>query len=162
MRIGPLTANQAAEQALIQESVTMRSCSAPCILVTDDEAAIKDLICEILESSGYTVYAAADGRQAITCLRLNRIDLLITDLVMPEQEGLETIRLARQIQPDIKVLAMSGGTNVYLRMAGLLGASATLRKPFSMDELSSTVEHLVGRATNPHSGGSQILEDLST
>ena len=122
--------------------------TSPSILVADDETAIKELVREMLESSGYKVYTASDGREVITCLRENPVDLLITDLVMPEQEGVETICQARQMLPELKVIAISGGATLYLKIARLLGATATLQKPFSMDALISTVERLLGAPTD--------------
>jgi DNA-binding NtrC family response regulator len=104
----------------------------PCVLVVDDHEEIRELLREILEDDGYTVVEAGDGRGALAALRVSRIDLVLTDLVMPELEGLGTIREILRLAPGIPVVAMSGAAGgTYLQAARLMGACETLRKPFS-------------------------------
>jgi DNA-binding NarL/FixJ family response regulator len=88
---------------------------------------------------------AGNGRQAMQQITQNAdIDLMITDLVMPEQEGIETIRMVRKVRPDLKVIAMSGAAGgSYLGSATMLGASASLQKPFSTGELLRTVRDVL-------------------
>lgn len=74
----------------------------------DDEGAICDLFREILTGSGYEVALAGDGKRALEALATSEFDLMITDLVMPDQEGIETIRAVRRAQPKLKVIAVSG------------------------------------------------------
>jgi CheY-like chemotaxis protein len=102
------------------------------ILVVDDELSIRVLFRKVLERAGYEVVEAANGEAAMSRIREGRISLIITDLVMPDQEGVETIRRLRESYPEIKVIAMSGAFGGrLLRTAELLGAQATLMKPVS-------------------------------
>ena len=118
------------------------------VLIIDDEPQIRDLLTNILEMEGYAVRAAADGRQGVEAYRRNPADLVVTDMIMPEQEGIETIRELRQLNPQVKVVAMSGGgriePNTYLELAKRMGAAHTLTKPFSVQEVIDTVKRLVG------------------
>jgi CheY-like chemotaxis protein len=103
------------------------------ILVVDDDPAVRDVVTSMLESAGYEVTKAGNGREALQILRQTTIDVVITDLVMPEQEGIETIKLVRRDYPETKVIAMSGAFGGdYLRIAGYLGAHGTLAKPLQM------------------------------
>ncbi|MFC1629367.1 response regulator [Gemmatimonadota bacterium] len=117
------------------------------ILVIDDEENIRELVRAILENAGYTVLEAADGSIGIEVFRANQVDLIITDLIMPGKEGIETISELKKEQPDVKVIAMSGAVNssTYLHMAGSLGADETISKPFHMHELLETVERLLNQ-----------------
>lgn len=114
------------------------------ILVVDDESAVRSLFHEILQQSGYQVLTAGDGDQALKALRHQQIDLVLTDLVMPEREGIETIRIMRKEQPSLKIIAMSGAfAGGFLETAKMLGADCTLAKPVSAEILVKTVEHLL-------------------
>ena len=114
------------------------------ILVVDDEESIRKLLETILTAEGYDVCAAADGREAVEVMRQRNIDLVITDLVMPESEGLETIQTLRGGQPALKIIAMSGAFGgKFLSAAIKLGASATLLKPIGRDRLLSTVRDVL-------------------
>jgi CheY-like chemotaxis protein len=118
------------------------------ILVVDDEDAIRELFQDLLSAAGYQVLVASDGRQAVDLLRRGMTpDLLITDLVMPNQEGIETIQAVRQQFPKMKIIAMSGAFGgQFLRMAKLLGADATLMKPIQVDQLCVTVDQVLKKA----------------
>jgi PAS domain S-box-containing protein len=115
------------------------------ILIVDDDDSIRRLLRYSLTSDGYAVMEAGNGRQAMQQITQNAdIDLMITDLVMPEQEGIETIRMVRKVRPDLKVIAMSGAAGgSYLGSATMLGASASLQKPFSTGELLRTVRDVL-------------------
>ena len=109
---------------------------------------MRELVREILEQAGYRVIEAPDGKAGMRAFRDHRPNLVITDLFMPEQEGIQTIRELRAEAPDTKILAISGGgtfgfSNV---LAGLehLGADGTLRKPFHRRELLSTIDQAFG------------------
>ena len=117
------------------------------ILVADDEDGVRFYLRKVLESSNYEVREASDGRQAIHDARSEPIDLVITDLVMPEQEGIETIQVLRKEAPHIRIIATSGAFNgQFLGVAKLLGADAILSKPISSQALLEKVaELLVGR-----------------
>lgn len=113
------------------------------ILVVDDEDDVRELLADILSEAGHRVRQAEDGKAAMLRLAELSVDLLITDLIMPEREGLETISRIRTERPEMKIIAMSGSFEPsYLRAARLLGADRTLQKPFSFDDVLSTVGQL--------------------
>jgi DNA-binding NtrC family response regulator len=114
------------------------------ILLVDDDADVRNVLAQMLESGGYRVFEAEDGKQAVAEARRQPIDLLITDLVMPEQEGIETIKLLRREYPAMKIIAMSGAFGGdFLTVAGYLGATETLQKPLHLDTILSTVERVL-------------------
>lgn len=119
------------------------------ILVIDDDAAVREVVREMLRLEGYDVTIAENGRQAIELLGERRFDLVITDLIMPEKEGIETIAEIRRTNKDMPILAISGGGRIgpgdYLETARYLGADATLAKPFARQELLRTVDSLLNR-----------------
>jgi CheY-like chemotaxis protein len=115
------------------------------ILVVEDDATVRGLIKKVLSARGFTVHDVADGRIALDVARTGNFDLVITDLVMPEVEGLETIRLLKRDRPTLEILAVSGAYGgAFLHAAELLGARATLAKPFDADTLVAAVERIVG------------------
>jgi CheY-like chemotaxis protein len=117
------------------------------ILMIDDDDDFRDMLRRVLERVGYKVTEANNGRKGIEHVRTAPTDLIITDLLMPEQEGLETIRQLRQEFPAIKILVISGsgriGTLDFLRVAEQFGASRSLRKPIDFQELRDTVRELL-------------------
>jgi len=117
------------------------------ILVADDEAGIRRLVARTLERAGFTVTCVADGSAALARIDAEWFDLLVTDLIMPETEGLETIMRLRQTHPDLPIIAISGGNprgpGDFLAMAQILGAKAILRKPFECDDLLATVQRIL-------------------
>jgi CheY-like chemotaxis protein len=118
----------------------MNAKPSQCVLVVDDDPGVRDVIRSMLEAAGYTVLMAENGKEAIRLLKTERADLILTDLVMPEQEGIETIKTLRREYPEIKVIAMSGAFGGdYLRIASYLGAHATLAKPIQMEKLLALV-----------------------
>lgn len=127
------------EDSLMEERATAR------ILVVDDDAGVREVIRSMLESAGYDVLAAENGREAMKILKDARVDLILTDLVMPEQEGIETIKTLRREYPDLKVIAMSGAFGGdYLRIASYLGAHGTLPKPIQMQSLLMLIRQTLG------------------
>jgi len=118
------------------------------ILFVDDNEAFRFAFSGLLEKSGYEVDQAEDGRVALQKFTEGRHDLVICDLLMPEVEGLETMRGIREIDKDTKILAISGGGRVsaldYLKVAQMMGAVVTLAKPFTSEELFEVVEKLIG------------------
>jgi CheY-like chemotaxis protein len=111
------------------------------ILVVDDEESVRGFFQQVLAGAGFEVVVARDGAEALKKARERRFDLLLTDLVMPEQEGLEIIRILRKERPDLKVVAVSGAFGgTFLKTAQLLGANATLLKPVSPDQLLAAVQ----------------------
>ena len=119
------------------------------VLVTDDEAPIRALVRQILEAVGYEVSEAADGAAGITLLRTHPVALLITDIFMPGQEGIQTIMDVRQHFPQMKVLAISGGAKRssinMLPEARAFGAHGTLAKPFTRQELLDAVSAVLAQ-----------------
>lgn len=115
------------------------------ILIVDDDSAIRDVLQSMLETDGHAVAAAQNGRVAMRMLAERPFDAVITDLVMPEQEGIETIKQIVESHPGVKIIAMSGAFGGdYLRIASLLGAHSTLRKPLRLKEVLETVRGLLG------------------
>ena len=117
------------------------------ILVIDDEAPVCAAIEALLEGAGHDVNCAVDGMEAIVMHQAACFDLVITDIIMPVMEGIETIRAIRKVSPEIGIIAMSGGgsldTKLILRAAAMLGADAIFKKPFSNAELLAKVAELL-------------------
>lgn len=117
------------------------------ILVVDDEEGLRSVARKALEGAGHTVLEAGDGRVAMAILESTVPDLVITDLLMPEQEGLQTIREIRRRRIATSVLAVSGGGRTarmdFLDIAKDIGADRTLAKPFRVRELLTTVEEML-------------------
>ncbi len=113
------------------------------ILVIEDDDDVRDLLRDLLDEEGYDVIVAEDGRAGSRVWREEAVDLVITDILMPEKDGIETIAELQRDCPDTKIVAMSGGGRVhaehYLRSAELLGAISSLPKPFSRHELLGEV-----------------------
>ena len=113
------------------------------ILVVDDDQPVREMICSILGTCGYELAEAPNGKIATRMYREQPFDVVITDLVMPDMDGIELIKELRAIDQNVKVIAISGGfltaSDTYLKAAKLMGAQHTLPKPFEMDELLSVV-----------------------
>ncbi|MCU0574161.1 MAG: response regulator [Syntrophobacteraceae bacterium] len=114
------------------------------ILVIDDEELLVRMVKTMLEREGYRVLVAPNGKHGLKLFREEPVDLVITDIFMPEKEGLETIRELRREFPGIKIIAMSGGMAraegfSALPLAEKLGANHTLLKPFERAQLLSVV-----------------------
>jgi len=118
------------------------------ILVIDDDFQFRTMMIEMLEKKQYLVYAAEDGEEGIRIWHDLEPDLVITDIIMPNKEGIETILTLKRNNKAVKIIAISGGgrTNAQdnLRSAKLLGASLTLAKPFENSELIAAVKELIG------------------
>jgi YesN/AraC family two-component response regulator len=117
------------------------------ILIIDDELQIRVMMRRILEKVGYEVYEASDGKEGIKLFRDKPTDLVITDIIMPEKEGLETILDLRHDFPKIKIIAISGGGKTglpnFLPAAKKFGAIRTLPKPFGKDDLLKLVKEVL-------------------
>lgn len=113
------------------------------VLLVDDDPVVLEALTITLSEGGHVVTPVSDGRYAIEAAEEQVFDLMITDLIMPEQEGIETIGHFKKHHPDTKIIAISGGARVssypYLKIARALGASQTLAKPFSATELLEAV-----------------------
>ena len=119
------------------------------ILIIDDEHHILLMLKKMLERNGFEVDLAANGNEGLDLFKKSPSDLVITDIIMPEKEGLETIREMRRLRSDLKIIAMSGGGKVsadnYLEIAKIFGASKVMEKPFSQQEMVSAVKELLGQ-----------------
>ena len=118
------------------------------ILIIDDDEQMRDLLYKAMQWAGFEVMAAENGRQGQQLFEELPADLIITDLIMPEQEGLETIRILKQNDPAVKIIAISGGGRIgpeaYLPAAKELGADRVFSKPFDIKELVTPVQKLLG------------------
>lgn len=120
----------------------------PRILVIDDNRDMRDLLRAVLEGDGYAVEVAVDGEEGLRAQSARPADVVITDIFMPNRDGLETIARLRAEYPHVKVLVISGGGDVvrganYLSTAREIGAHAVLPKPFELPALLATVRGLV-------------------
>ena len=117
------------------------------ILVVDDDPLICEGIGIRLRRDGHVVTCAADGAEALELIRLAKFDAVVTDILMPDRDGLELIAELHRRQPDVRVVAISGGGRVsgreYLDVATRMGAHGVLAKPFSFSELASVLEQVV-------------------
>src|SRR5258708_7014052 len=106
------------------------------VLVIEDNADVREYLRLALESQDYQVLTARNGKEALGLLNGQAIDAVVTDLFMPEMDGIETIAALRQRLPGVRVVAISGRPGVdYLTVARELGVAHTLRKPFEIDQL---------------------------
>ncbi len=128
------------------------------IIVIDDEERICILFKMALERAGYEVDVAANGVEGINLQHKNPAQLIITDLVMPEKEGIETIIDLRRDFPKVKIIAVSGGGRItpdsYLNTAGILGADRTFKKPVNLEELIKAVRQILEEQESKGGDGS--------
>jgi CheY-like chemotaxis protein len=120
------------------------------LLVIDDDAGVREVIRLYLDGSGHRVIEAKDGYAGIKAFAQASFDLVITDIFMPDQDGIETIRMLRKLRPTIKIIAISGGIvgdKLYLREAKSLGADCVLPKPFRRMDLLNLVNACLGEGT---------------
>ena len=123
------------------------------ILVIDDEISIRAMLRDMLEGEGHQVIEAPDGAVAMKQCRDQSVDLIITDILMPEKDGLEVIREIRRLAPDTKVIAISGGNpQVHVRFLDIakhLGAYRTIDKPFALHTLLDAVHDALQAGSSP-------------
>lgn len=117
------------------------------ILIIEDEAELREMIKISLLRRKYTVFEAENGKDAITYFKPSMTDLVITDLIMPEEDGLKVIIKLKELKPSLKIIAISGGGKAgpggYLNLAKALGAHAVFSKPFSINDLIIKIEELL-------------------
>jgi CheY-like chemotaxis protein len=114
---------------------------AATILIIEDHAAVRTLLARVLEEAGYQVYEATNGRQGLERFQAQPVDLVITDLEMPEMNGLEVILELTRAFLDVKVIAMSGRSVEELPKAKLLGARQIFEKPLDLPALLGAVQY---------------------
>jgi DNA-binding response OmpR family regulator len=116
------------------------------ILIIDDDDLLRGVISKALGYAGHEVVQAGDGQQGVDLFHATTFDLVITDLVMPVQEGVETILRLRRVQPTLPIIAISGGvtnSKLYLEMAGKIGARRVMAKPFTPQELIAVIDEVL-------------------
>jgi CheY-like chemotaxis protein len=127
------------------------------ILIIEDDEMVGLLIKETLEGAGHSARLASHGKEGLNMIAKQPADLVITDIVMPEMDGLETITRLRESNPGLRVIAISGGgrwmsAESNLRLSGLMGANRTLHKPISPDLLLTEVEAVLMEPVKPRTG----------
>ncbi len=119
------------------------------ILIIEDDCEVRSMLAALLSRQGHDVRQACDGQEGIHAFRTAPCDLVITDLIMPQKEGLETIIDLRSEFPELLIIAISGGSrgnhDNYLRTAKLCGAARIFSKPFDNQELLAAVNKLLNR-----------------
>ena len=118
------------------------------ILIIDDDDTLRGIIVKSLTHAGHSVTQANNGRKGVAQFKASPTDLVITDLVMPEQEGMETIKILHRDFPALPVIAMSGGLDgspLYLDLTRRLGAMVTLTKPFTLQQLKQAIDEIFAK-----------------
>lgn len=117
------------------------------ILIIDDEDVVRKMLRKLFEKNGYQIIEASNGIQGMKMFTEHKPDLIITDLIMPEKEGLELIRELKKNDPNVKIIAISGGgitdPLMYLNLAVTFGAVKAFSKPMDMDLLIETVKEIL-------------------
>ena len=116
------------------------------ILLVDDDDLSRGTIHQMLERAGHAVTSTGSGSDALAIFRADKPELVVTDLIMPDTDGLELIQELRKLDTKVRILAISGGgrvnANEYLTVARKFGAAAILAKPFSNQELKDAISSL--------------------
>jgi len=117
------------------------------VLVIDDDQDFRKMLCARLIKAGYTVLEAENGLKGLQLYRDEPVGLVITDIIMPEKEGMETILELKRVNPKVRIVAISGGGRStpedYLNIAEYFGAVKSFMKPFDMNDFISTLDNLV-------------------
>lgn len=112
------------------------------ILLIDDDDALRTVMAKAIVHGGHQVIEATDGKQGVELFHATEVDLVITDLIMPVQEGVETILQLRRARPELPIIAISGGVSnskLYLDIAAKIGARHILAKPFGMSDMLAAI-----------------------
>jgi CheY-like chemotaxis protein len=124
----------------------------PGILIVEDDTDLREMLKVSLVRRKYTVIEAVNGKEAIARFKPSVTDLVITDLIMPEDDGLTVIMKLKEIKPSIRIIAISGGGKAgpgnYLSLAKALGADAIFSKPFPVNDLIVTIERMLETKQN--------------
>jgi two-component system, chemotaxis family, chemotaxis protein CheY len=119
------------------------------ILLIDDEITLRDMMRRLLVNDGHSVVEAENGKTALAHLARESFDIVITDILMPEMDGVEVIQAVRRLAPQVRIIAMSGGgrnsAEFYLALAAKVGAHRALGKPFSPEEVLTMVRELADK-----------------
>ncbi len=118
----------------------------PSILLIDDDISMRSMMTDFFRQKNFTLSTASSGFEALKLIPGKHFDLVITDIIMDNQDGLEVIRVIRNSYPEIKVIAISGGgklsAEIYLKIASLLGAISIFQKPFHMNDLFNEINNI--------------------
>lgn len=120
------------------------------VLIIDDVEHVRLLLRSLLETVGHDVTEAGTGNEALSRMRAIQFDLIVTDVIMPDVDGIAVIKEAREVSPEAKILAISGGSadlsaNLSLKMGEMFGADAVLFKPFDNKHFLQTVSRLLSQ-----------------
>jgi CheY-like chemotaxis protein len=119
----------------------------PGVLIVEDDKELREMLKLSLLRRNFTVFEADNGKSAIAHFKPTITDLVVTDIIMPEEDGLKVVMKLRELKPTIKIIAISGGGKVgpgsYLNLAKALGADAIYSKPFSISDLITKIEQLL-------------------
>jgi DNA-binding response OmpR family regulator len=119
----------------------------PGVLIVEDDKELREMLKMMLVRRNFTVLEAENGKTAIAHFKPTLTDIVVTDLIMPEEDGLKVVIKLRELKPSIKIIAISGGGKVgpgsYLNLAKALGADAVFSKPFSLNDLVARIEQLL-------------------
>ena len=117
------------------------------ILIIDDDELVRSMMANFLKKNGYAVAQASNGNEGIEIAKKNIPDIVITDMLMPEKEGIETIVDLKKYNTDIKIIAISSGGKTknmsFLDIAKNVGAQATIEKPFKPQDLIETIKEVI-------------------
>jgi DNA-binding response OmpR family regulator len=117
------------------------------IMIVEDDNDLREMLKLSLLQRKYTVFEASNGKEAITKFKPSMVDLVVTDIIMPDEDGLKVIMKIREIKPTIKIIAISGGGKAgpgnYLNLARALGADEIFPKPFSVQTLLSKIDAIL-------------------
>ena len=126
------------------------------ILVVDDEAAVRLMVIHALELDGHQIEQAADGNEALARFPVFRPQIVVTDILMPNKEGIETMVELRKLDKAVKIVAMSGGGRTrnlsFLDLARKFGADSVINKPFGLDQIRDTVRGVLAEPERPAGG----------
>jgi len=118
------------------------------ILIIEDDVSVREFLESLLQRAGFDTVTAANGKEGMEVFHTPPVDLVITDIIMPEKDGIETIMDMKRLSPSLKVIAISGGGRSepedYLHSARLLGADDAIKKPFNNDDILDSVRALLG------------------
>lgn len=121
----------------------------PRILIVDDNEIVRDMLAQFFSDAGFDVVTAVDGRKVVHTIQSIPIDCIITDIIMPEKEGIETILEVRKLKSAIPIIAMSGGGMItaqhHLKVAKMIGANFVFEKPVDNSTLLKAVKSCLGQ-----------------
>lgn len=122
------------------------------VLIIEDDQLLRELLARRFRQHGFEVVEAGDGDEGLACFKAQPADLVVTDLLMPNKEGIETIRELKMQSPSTQIIAISGGLRGggdFLKVAELIGAQASFHKPFNFEDLLEKAKELLGGLPTP-------------